>query len=516
MNVFDVAADHQWTPTGSPFRGAELNRLSADVWNVTNHPDNEIRYAARTLRARARDMVRNNPYAAGVVDAFADNIIGEAGIKLRPKITLPDGEPNRRANQELVRGWSDWGEEYASVDEIECWYEIERLIAKTLPTDGEVFIRHRSGWDNPYAYAVELIDPDLLDETYNERREERGREIVMGVEIDEVGRPLAYHFWKRHPGEVGHRRERVRIPAEEITHFFVRYRPGQTRGYSWFAPVLTTVEMVDGYSEAELVAARMQAAKMGFITNNEPEAIQAYATRLSVQNEEGKGDRRSRRKVSPGTIDELLPGQGFASFDPNHPNEAFDDFLKVLLRGVARGFGVSYGTLTGDISDANYSSMRAGLLPERDHWRVLQNITAKRVHGPIYRRWLRSALLTGELDLMSPIAADYHAVEWRGRRWPWVDPSNDLEAFEREVKLGINSRQRGAADRGLDYETVIDETREDLEYAREQGVDVSGMGSKTRPAESQDQNQQSSNGNGNGRASGGRLAPYTVEAPDGN
>ncbi|MCH7532721.1 MAG: phage portal protein [Gemmatimonadetes bacterium] len=99
-----------------------------------------------------------------------------------------------------------------------------------------------------------------------------GIEIRMGIEMDANGRRLAYHVFTRHPSE-GLGRERTHVPAAEIIHFFVRYRPGQTRGYSLFAPVLTTLKMVDGLTDAELVASRLAAAKMGFIKNISPEAV---------------------------------------------------------------------------------------------------------------------------------------------------------------------------------------------------------------------------------------------------
>jgi len=501
VSVFDAAAA-LWG-SGTAFRGADYSRLSSDRWVTASSPDAEIQYAARQLRARARDLVRNNPYAAGVAESFADNLIGWEGIRCKPTVMFSDGEPDRAINWELERGWSEWGADFATVDGVESWFEVERLIVKSWVTDGEVLLRLRRGWSNPHAFAVQLLDPDLLDEEYNERRE--GREIVMGVEVDEVGRPLAYHLWREHPDEVGARRERVRVPAEEIVHLFSRYRPGQTRGYSMFAPVLTTVEMIDGLTEAELVASRHHASKMGFLTNLTPEAIDAYATRLRLATQQGKDIPSQRLKVAPGMIHELQPGQGFEAFDPTHPNDAFDPFLKTMLRGVSRGFGMSYLTLTGDVGEANYSSMRAGLLPERDHWRVLQNIVSGRVHRRVRRSWLDLAALTGAVRLPGRILApEYHACEWRGRRWQWVDPAGDLEAAEREVKLGVNSRQRIASDRGLDYERVVDETADDVAYAREQGVFVGGVDS---PPPVRPNGNGNSNGNG-ARPAASRLAPF--------
>jgi lambda family phage portal protein len=484
VSFLDAAVEAQWGSASTAFRGADWTRLSNDRLSSASHPDNEVMYAARTLRARARDLVRNNPYAAGVVEAFAANVIGEQGIRLKPTLTLPrndpKGEPDQQVNWIIERAWERWGCDYASVDEMDSWHELERLIVKSWVTDGEVFIRRRKAWDNPFGFAVEVIDADLLDETFNMPAERnRGREIVMGVELDERGRRVAYHFWDRHPDDM--RAKRVPIPASEITHFFVRYRADQTRGYSLFAPVLTTVEMLDGYSEAELVAARYHASKMGFITNDSPEAAQAYATRLASQNAKGKQDQPRYEKIRHGMVKELMPGQGFESFDPTHPADAFDPFLKVMQRGVARGFSISYLTYTGDVGEANYSSMRAGLLPERDQWKILQRVTSRRVHQPTYRDWLGMALLTRQLKgLPTSIAADYYDVEWRGRRWDWVDPRNDIEAAENAIHLGITSRQRVASDRGLDFETIIDESAEDQAYAKKADVWIGGAGGVER------------------------------------
>ena len=50
--------------------------------------------------------------------------------------------------------------------------------------------------------------------------------------------------------------ERVRIDASEIIHWFIEYRPGQTRGVSDFAPVLFDIKMLGKSSEAMYCAGR--------------------------------------------------------------------------------------------------------------------------------------------------------------------------------------------------------------------------------------------------------------------
>ena len=481
-NPFRAAARLGSSAWRASFEGASQSRLYSD-WAVgAYHPDRETQWALRELRARARDLVKNNDYAAGIVDAFADNVIGwDQGIRLKPTIQSAQGNGrNRPLNKRISKAWTEWGmPETASADGIDSWLELQRLIVKTWVTDGEVFIRLRKGYDNPWGYAIQLIDADHLDESYNVPPNAEGIEIRQGVEIDANGRRRAYWFWPRHPqGPQGHSAlPRERIDAREIIHWFVRHRPGQTRGYSLFAPIMTTVKMIDGITEAELVATRMAAAKMGFIENMEPEAIAAYAERLKIANDDaGEGNEVEPRVVDiePGLIEELLPGQKFQDFDPTHPNANFETFLKVMLRGVARGFSISYLTATGDVSDANYSSMRAGLLPERDHWRIIQTVLSVRVHRPAYHGWLSVASLTPFLPLPGTWIENA-AHEWRPRGWKWVDPLKDLLALELAIALGVDSRTRGAAQQGRDFEDVVDEIDDEEAYAEERGVNVGGL-----------------------------------------
>lgn len=515
-NPFAAATDLQAGVWGSGgFQGADTSRLFFD-WAVGSmHPDRDIRWSAKALRARARDLVRNNDYAAGVLDAFADNVIGSEGIRCKPVVRGPDGRPLREVNWEIERGWSRWSEpENASVDAQESWLEVQRLIVKTWVQDGEVFLRHREAWDNQHGYAVELIDADLLDESYNVPPDENGVEIRMGVEVDRYMRRRAYHFFRHHPSE-GRGRERVRIPAREIEHYFVRNRPGQTRGYTLFAPALTTVKMIDGLTEAELVASRMAAATMGFISNMEPQAIAAYAERLRIANDQGTAAKPKKFEIAPGVVPELAPGQTFQGFDPNHPTDAFESFLKVMLRGVARNFSMSYLTFSGDVGEANYSSMRAGLIPERDHWRIVQTVFASRMHRPVYRRWIGNALLAGAVRLPTAAPADYYGVEWKPRGWKWVDPLKDLQAAELGIKIGVNSRTEIASDQGRDYESVVDELRDEQEYAEAEGVDVSVRKEASTPVPGGSDEQPPPAPRRNGAGHVNRLAPLQNGASHG-
>jgi lambda family phage portal protein len=468
-------------PEPTPPRRARVNaawggmsqhtpRLLSSFYAPTLSANQEVEMSIRLLRARARALVQNNGYAAGFVDECVSNIVGPQGIQLCAQNRRLDGELHTPTNDAIESAWQQWAEaaEYVSADGRTAWVEMQGLIVRTIVVDGEAFYRERRGdSDNPFGYSIELIDPDLVDEHYTVRQAPNGNEIRMGVELDARGRAVAYHVWNRHPSEGG--TIRVRVPATEMRHVFRPLRPGQVRGVPWFAPVLQTHAFLAMYEEAEVTAARWSAAKLG----------------MWIPGPDADLDPNAPKQVPldapPGSIVEGPQGYTFDTFDPQHPNQAFKDFVGTLLRGIARGLGISYLTLTGDVSAANYSSMKAGLLPERDLWRALHGWLARSVHRVVYRNWLEMALLTRTLVLDSRLASTYQDVKWLPRGWRPIDPRGDTEAAQLLISLGLESRTRLAAEQGDDFEELIDELSQESDYAKAAGVDISGEQVRARP-----------------------------------
>lgn len=452
--------------SASVFHGASTGRLYND-WRVgIFSPDYEARTEARLLRARARSLVRDNGYAAGFVDELSNNVVGPAGIRLRARVrTLTAKDLHKETNSKIEAAWLDWGfPENTSADGHDSWTDVQQLAIKTVATDGEAFFRKLKYYDNRHSFALLPIDADQVDEYYNRLPSPGTNEIRQGVEISGYGRPVAYHVWTRHPSDAGYR-ERIAIPADEMIHLFVRYRPNQTRGVTWFAPVLTSVRMLDGYTEAELVAARTAAAKMGFIETANPEA---FPTAVDTD-----PDAKQRlMQADPGIIDELDPGQTFKGFDPQHPTTAYKEFTQTVLRGIGRGLNMSYITFTGDLNGTSYSSGRIGLLAERDRWRTLQTFVAVQLCRPVYLAWYPMAELAGVLTIDSRLTADKRQVQWKPRGWAWVDPLKDTQASILGIQHGLESRRQALDEEGRDLEETFQDLADEQELADEMGIDI--------------------------------------------
>jgi len=454
---------------GTPvFAGGQLSRLTSDWVTTPLSPDRELAGDLSRLRARARALVRDTPYGAQFLRLLADNVIGPAGIALQGRVKTARGEFNRAVNDEIERGWREWSRpRYASADGRLSWAEIQRLAVQTLAQDGECYIRKIRDADSPFGFALQFLDADQLDETVMRKASDGVPEIRMGIEVNQWGRPQAYYFWRRHPdggfGAGGN--DRVRIPAEEIIALAVPTRVGQIRGYSWFAPVILQLRMLEGYQEAEVTAARVAAAKMGAITVD-PEA---YAGDLGTPPDHEP----LQMPAEPGSWQELPPGHTLTMFDPQHPTTAYRDFVKGVLHGIAAGMGASYASLSSDLEGTSYASGRTGLLQERDHWRAIQRYVVDHLCWPVYAEWLEQTLLAGGLKLDGRVKPEqYQEIEWQPRGWAWVDPKNDVEAAVLAIQHGMDSRTHVMGESGRDVEETFAALDRESQLAKEYGVEI--------------------------------------------
>lgn len=478
-----------WASGGPVFAGARLDRLTQDWARQPMSVDRELVGDLRRLRARGRELVRDTPYGRQFLRLLADNVVG-SGILLQARIKNARGEFNRTANDELERAWRVWGRpRFASADGRLSWVGIKRLAIQTVAADGECFLRKVNRADSPFGFSLQFIDADLLDETLNQAAADGRPEVRMGVEVDGWGRPTAYYFWERHPDDTtlaGARpNQRARVPAGEIVHLYVPTRPGQVRGYPWFAPVMFGARMLEGYQEAEVTAARIGAAQMGMITRD----AESFA---SPPNGDGTApdDEPLRIEAEPGSLTELPPGYGIEMFKPEHPTTAYRDFVRGVLQGIAAGLGASYASLSADLEGTSYASGRTGLLQERDHWRALQLFLIEHLCEDVFRAWLDQALLAGIAGIPGGMKLDsrvrpeqYEQIEWQPRGWSWVDPKNDAEAAVLQLKHGLTSRHRILAEKGEDLEATFAELDKEKQLAEEYGIEITEAPALAEPAE---------------------------------
>ena len=460
-------------------QAARVDRFTS-AWRATAESINkELQSDLDATRARARDLVKNNEYAHKFVKMCVSNVIGPGGFILQGRARGNNGQLDRADNDAIEMAFWRWSKKgVCDITGTLSFPGLCRAILSGCPTDGEFLVRKIVGRDalNEFGFALQLIDIDRLNTKLNIPATPTRNAIIMGVEINTYGRPVAYHIMQSHPADNGSMVS-DRVDASEIIHGFMTEHAEQKRGLPWMTSAILSMHHLGKFEESALLAARKGADTLGFIVspNGSPEAL----------GNETAGDDPITVSV-PGMFDTLPDGFDFKPFDTKYPDAMVADFTKGFLRRIASGFNVTYNGLANDLEDVNYSSIRAGVIEERDQWLTMQSWFMESFLSPVYEAWLQSALLLGAIRLPTGSALPVSRFEkfrehhWQGRRWQWVDPAKDIKAARDAVISGVLSPQMIAAQQGVDIEDVIDDIRRFQQMTADIGL-VSYGDQQTQP-----------------------------------
>lgn len=462
MGILDIFSKKKSLKKRS-YAGANVGRLFSDFIQSSKSADEEIRPAIRILRDRSRDLARNNEYAKRFINLAKSNVVGERGVTVQIKARNDNGSMDNIGNDQIEAAFNQWAKVgVCTVDGKYSWVDAQRFFVESLVRDGEVLCR-KVRYPNKFDFAIEFLEPDYLDENYNDNLP-NGNRIRMSVELDQFGRPVAYHLLSRHPYDAYSQtfsEPRIRVTADKIIHCFIGERAQQTRGVPWMAPAITSLKMLHGYREAELVAARVGASKMGFFTSPQGDGFTA----------DDKIDNVPIMQADPGTFHQLPEGVSFQQFDPTHPTGAFADFEKAVLRGIASGLGVSYTSLANDLEGVSYSSIRQGTLEDRDQWKMVQDILIQHFVEPVFREFLMSIMENGVINIPSTRFDKFaDSAIFRARGFQWVDPLKEMNAAVIGLKNGILSMQDVANQYGRDVEETFSSINAEKELAAMYGL----------------------------------------------
>ena len=390
-------------------------------------PAADVMSSYQLAAARAIETIQNSGWISGGIEQAIASTIG-TGLRLAAK---PD---------EKALGWSpdmasEWARQVESRWEnyanrpTECDVRGEstlgKLTAQALRSYfayGEITAalpyRRRPG--GQYGTKLQMISPPRLTQ------EIIPPNLFYGVRRDDVGFPLAY---------------RIRSPVDGYTPYEVREIPardgygrpqfmlvfdgvvGQPRGISPMVAVLKVLRQYEQLSDATLTQALIQAIFAASIKSPDPtevtlQAFQEFAEQQLAKDKTGgqpptsiealfelRGGYYEGTKIDlerHGKIAHLAPGDELTFHGNMTPNAIYESFVRVLLREIARALGVTFEEMTGDFSNATYSSVR---MATSTIWGIVQyrraNLLGPLLSG-VYEAWLGRRSTTG--GRRSPVA----------------------------------------------------------------------------------------------------------------
>jgi lambda family phage portal protein len=401
--------------------------------------NNEIAAALPTLRARSRDLVKNNPFAKRAIQIIAANTVG-SGIKPAPEI---EGRPAiERRIKEAFRQWSETTE--CDWEGQNTFYGLQELCMRSIAEAGEVLIRKRRNSNMKIPFQLQVLEPEFIDSSKNYQPLNGGGFIMYGVEFNEQGKRVAYHLYDRHPKEFFEAQSK-RVPASEILHVYNVERPGQVRGVPFGVSAMLRLKDFDDYEAAQLVRQKIAACFSVFVQDTGADNITGS---LSQDDTERLG------RVEPGIIEYLPPGKSIQFASPP-PAEGYGEYSTKILQAIAAGYGVTYEALTGDLSNVNFSSARMGWLEfQRLVEKYQKNMLVPMLCDPVWNWFMEAAELRG-------IVTKKYTARWTPPRREMIDPSKEVKGMSDAVRNGFQSWSETVRQLGHDPEDVIDELKAD-------------------------------------------------------
>jgi len=465
------------------YEGAGEGRRSAG-WDAPDSGVNsQVMPALRNLRNRSRAAVRNDPYAFNVIDKRVSNLIG-TGINPRPKT---DDPVLRKLLQDL---WDDWVDE-SDADDLTDFYGQQALIARTVETSGECFVRLRPrsqdlGLAVPLqlqCLAPEFVPHDKFEVTSN------GNVIRAGIEFTPAGQRAAYWMYRSHPRDMsglnaGYN-QLVRVPASQVLHIFEPIEPGQLRGVPRLSPVLKRLRSLDNYDDAVLFRQEVANLFAGFISRPAPEAGQTPRDPVTGMPLTMDADGFTPMvALEPGTMQELGPGEEVEFSKPPDAGNNYPDFMRQQLMAAAAGTGTPYEILTGDMREINDRALRVVLNEFRRRLEQLQfSVYVHQLCRPVRAAWMDMAVLSGAVRLpdYSLRRREYLRTRWVPQGWAYIQPVQDVQARQMEVNAGFASRSEMVLRTGYDAETVDAENAADLQRAKGLGLNYKTLEAVEQP-----------------------------------
>jgi lambda family phage portal protein len=415
-----------------------------DGWPTpSTSADTEIGLSLPRLRARCRDMTRNNPHAKRAVSVWTTNLVGTGIV---PRADTGDADLNKRVDA-LFKEFVETCDAAGQLD----FYGLQTLAVRGMIDGGETLIRRR--WRRgddvlPVPVQFQVMEGDHLDHTKTNAFES-GARIVQGVEFNAIGQRSAYWMFRDHPGDSfpSFRDGLVSraVPASEVAHLYLKERT-QTRGVPWGHAVLQALRDLDDYEDAEIMRKKIESCTVAVVVGQTPEELDD-GTAITPQVTDQNGVRVER--FEPGLILRTTGATDVKFNSPNGPG-GFPQYVKVGLHRIAAGYDLPYSLLSGDLADVNFTSSRVGLVEFRRLATQRQHhCIAPMACQPMWDWFVEAAQLVGKLP-MRPIPC-----RWQPQAFESVNPLADANADMINVRMGKVSMPEIIATTGENPDDVL-------------------------------------------------------------
>lgn len=442
--------------SGYSRHGASILKTAFRGWlSDIASPFEDIEDNIQTLRERSRDLYMGAPIASGALKGLRTNVIG-IGLKLNARVdaevlNMTQDEADRW-EKNVEREFDLWADsKNCDLARMNDFYSLQQLAFLSFLMSGDCFVLlpmyERAG--SPYELCIQLLEADRICNPGDVKSLDE--KIINGVEIDKKGEVVAYHIAQKHPkSTLSASNSWTRVQKygsltgrPNVIHLVEFERPEQRRGVPFLAPVIESLKQISRYTNAELMAAVVDAMHTFFV---ESEAADRGDFGGLDSEDEVASDDDSVVEIGNGAVNFLREGEKVHESKPSRPNTAFDGFVMAMCRQIGVALEIPYEVLMKHFT-SSYSASRGALLEAWKMFRMRREWMARNFCQPIYEEFLAEAIAKNRI--YAPgffddplIRKAYSKAEWNGPSQGQLDPLKEVNAAEKRVMNGFSTRTK--------------------------------------------------------------------------
>jgi len=425
-------------------RGFDSRGASSDVDDLKDLP---------ALRARARDLYRNNPLGSGALKRTVTNAIGiglDLQCLIKESILGISSEAARAWETDTENRFKAWAEsKHCDQTKTQNFYEMQGLAFLSTLMSGDCFTLLPIA--NPKKKFVDnnlrllVVEGDFVE---NPNMQPDTKRLSGGVQVDANGAPEIYHFAKTHPGasilnsSYGWTEVRAygrKSGRRNVIHLFDRVRPGQRRGVPLLAPVIEQLHQLGRFTNSELMAAVINSFFTAFIKSQTSEGNileQTIPDAQKVTNQDNAADAKLM-EMGSGNMIQLAEGEDVSFADPKRPNANFDIFFNSIVRQIGAAVEIPFEQLILHFQ-SSYSAARGAMLEAWKHYRNRRMFTARNWCQPVFEEWLYQEIISGRISAPGFLTDNYRRWAWSSAKWVGsgpgqIDPLKETKASREKI-----------------------------------------------------------------------------------
>lgn len=394
---------------------------------------------------RGYHAYRSNSVARTLLNSETDNVIGDG----------PNFEPqsgDEAWNREALDRYYEWVESCSVRGrDIHGGAELQRMLWAHSRAAGDI------GWilvSRPMTgdSLIQVVPRENICTPDHLSADSR---IIDGIRYDDFGAPQSY-FILRQDG-LG-MREWIEIPARDFVFLAHMLEPTSARGTSCYVTVFDILTNLSRYIDGVALAAWM-ATVFGLIIkqNNIGRDLTLMPTATNSRGE------TQRAFTLEGGLLKFMGTEGeVAQVQAHQPMQQTPAFIDQWLRLAGQPFDMPLEVLGKNMSQCTFASARIGLLGfyracriRFAHFCTAWNRTTgwwlsrERLRAPGDRKRWRT--------LFPP---DYRNFEFRINAWDYTSPTEEAQADQIQIDMGIKSPQMVISERGRNMQKIVRERRE--------------------------------------------------------